>query len=217
MCRIFLDRLDVTWSSQFNLQVHQKMARLGLYGLLLLCGCFQRTFPQFAGWTGDMEGSGKTFYHACIIVLFFQWCRGFQFSGICWLHRMLLSTPILFLVYLWLQFCSLTKLLECFTVGERNWTLQPDVIDEMYWSGSAPLCVGGCRAQHLEVRRDRCGDSSCCWLGYKSLCRGNTATTMTLARASLTKEKWSMPPVVSSALCFVWQSTVDGQMWTTTG
>uniref|UniRef100_A0A3Q2X6B0 Si:ch211-117m20.4 n=1 Tax=Haplochromis burtoni TaxID=8153 RepID=A0A3Q2X6B0_HAPBU len=22
-----------------------------------------------------------------------------------------------------------------------------------------------------ELRRDRCGDSSCCWLGYKSLCR----------------------------------------------
>ncbi|KAJ0004440.1 hypothetical protein NQD34_010654, partial [Periophthalmus magnuspinnatus] len=24
-----------------------------------------------------------------------------------------------------------------------------------------------------EVRRDQCGDSSCCWLGYKSLCRVN--------------------------------------------
>eukprot|EP00064_Thunnus_orientalis_P002828 superscaffoldBa00000219_g2836 len=43
----------------------------------------------------------------------------------------------------------------------------------MYWSGTAPLCYGGCKSLHQELRRDRCGDSSCCWLGYKSLCRVN--------------------------------------------
>ncbi|XP_035242541.1 uncharacterized protein si:ch211-117m20.4 [Anguilla anguilla] len=42
---------------------------------------------------------------------------------------------------------------------------------ETYWSGTAPLCMGGCMGKHTELRRDPCGDSSCCWVGYKSLCR----------------------------------------------
>ncbi|KPP71689.1 sushi, von Willebrand factor type A, EGF and pentraxin domain-containing protein 1-like, partial [Scleropages formosus] len=37
----------------------------------------------------------------------------------------------------------------------------------------APLCLGGCRGKHRELKRDRCGNSSCCWFGYKSLCRVN--------------------------------------------
>ncbi|XP_078786703.1 C4b-binding protein isoform X4 [Oryzias latipes] len=57
--------------------------------------------------------------------------------------------------------------------GETEWTPQPEVTGDTYWSGSAPLCVGGCKARHREVRRDRCGNSNCCWLGYKSLCRVN--------------------------------------------
>ncbi|XP_051255816.1 CUB and sushi domain-containing protein 1 isoform X1 [Dicentrarchus labrax] len=57
--------------------------------------------------------------------------------------------------------------------GEIEWIPQPDFIDDVYWSGIAPICFGGCKAQHQELRRDRCGDSSCCWLGYKSLCRVN--------------------------------------------
>ncbi|XP_024865277.1 sushi, von Willebrand factor type A, EGF and pentraxin domain-containing protein 1 isoform X1 [Kryptolebias marmoratus] len=57
--------------------------------------------------------------------------------------------------------------------GETEWSPQPDRVDDAYWSGSAPLCLGGCKARHLEVRKDRCGNSSCCWLGYKSLCRVN--------------------------------------------
>ncbi|XP_034746729.1 sushi, von Willebrand factor type A, EGF and pentraxin domain-containing protein 1 isoform X2 [Etheostoma cragini] len=57
--------------------------------------------------------------------------------------------------------------------GETEWVSQPDFIEDIYWSGSAPLCLGGCKARHQELRRDRCGDSSCCWLGYKSLCRVN--------------------------------------------
>ncbi|XP_056910916.1 CUB and sushi domain-containing protein 1 isoform X2 [Takifugu flavidus] len=56
--------------------------------------------------------------------------------------------------------------------GVIEWTPEV-VINDTYWSGSAPLCVGGCRAQHQELRRDRCGDSSCCWLGYKTLCKVN--------------------------------------------
>lgn len=68
----------------------------------------------------------------------------------------------------------MTKSLKYFPVGETEWFPEPDFIDDMYWSGSAPLCVGGCRARHQELRRDPCGDSSCCWLGYKSLCRGET-------------------------------------------
>ncbi|XP_005922224.1 sushi, von Willebrand factor type A, EGF and pentraxin domain-containing protein 1 isoform X2 [Haplochromis burtoni] len=57
--------------------------------------------------------------------------------------------------------------------GEIESISQPNFIDDTYWSGSAPLCLGGCKARHRELRRDRCGDSSCCWLGYKSLCRVN--------------------------------------------
>ncbi|KAG7486623.1 hypothetical protein JOB18_035040 [Solea senegalensis] len=57
--------------------------------------------------------------------------------------------------------------------GETKWISQPDFIDDTYWSGSVPLCYGGCKAKHQELRRDRCGDSSCCWFGYKSLCRVN--------------------------------------------
>ncbi|XP_005472122.1 sushi, von Willebrand factor type A, EGF and pentraxin domain-containing protein 1 isoform X2 [Oreochromis niloticus] len=57
--------------------------------------------------------------------------------------------------------------------GEIILISQPNFIDDTYWSGSAPLCLGGCKARHRELRRDRCGDSSCCWLGYKSLCRVN--------------------------------------------
>ncbi|XP_075887632.1 complement factor B-like protease isoform X2 [Nelusetta ayraudi] len=63
--------------------------------------------------------------------------------------------------------------MPCFTAGEDEWVPEPDLKDDTYWSGSAPLCVGGCRARHQELRRDPCGDSSCCWLGYKSLCRVN--------------------------------------------
>ncbi|XP_054586542.1 C4b-binding protein isoform X2 [Nothobranchius furzeri] len=56
---------------------------------------------------------------------------------------------------------------------EAEWILQPDLKGDSYWSGTAPLCLGGCKALHQEVKRDRCGNSSCCWLGYKSLCRVN--------------------------------------------
>lgn len=69
------------------------------------------------------------------------------------------------------------KLIECSVVGETEWPPEA-AINDTYWSGSAPLCVGGCRAQHQELRRDRCGGSSCCWLGYKTLCKGKTATIM---------------------------------------
>ncbi|XP_041317389.1 CUB and sushi domain-containing protein 3-like [Pyrgilauda ruficollis] len=45
---------------------------------------------------------------------------------------------------------------------------------DTYWSGTAPICVGGCRGRHKELKRSQCGNGSCCWLGYKSFCRGKT-------------------------------------------
>lgn len=68
-------------------------------------------------------------------------------------------------------------LIKCSTVGVTEWT-PGAAINDTYWSGSPPLCVGGCRAQHQELRRDRCGGSGCCWLGYKTLCKGKTTTIM---------------------------------------
>ena len=57
-------------------------------------------------------------------------------------------------------------------LGETEWLPQPKPWKDTYWSGTAPLCLGGCRARHRELKYDRCGDSSCCWVGFKSLCRG---------------------------------------------
>ena len=50
----------------------------------------------------------------------------------------------------------------------------PEVLADIYWSGTAPVCVGGCKGRHRELKKDRCGNSDCCWFGYKSLCRGTT-------------------------------------------
>lgn len=43
---------------------------------------------------------------------------------------------------------------------------------DTYWSGTAPICLGGCKGKHKELKRSQCGNGSCCWLGYKSFCRG---------------------------------------------
>ncbi|XP_066190994.1 uncharacterized protein [Sylvia atricapilla] len=43
---------------------------------------------------------------------------------------------------------------------------------DTYWSGTAPICLGGCKGRHKELKRSQCGNGSCCWLGYKSFCRG---------------------------------------------
>lgn len=69
------------------------------------------------------------------------------------------------------------QLLNCSIAGVTEW-IPVAANNDTYWSGSAPLCVGGCRAQHQELRRDRCGASSCCWLGYKTLCKGQTTAIM---------------------------------------
>ncbi|XP_073808372.1 zona pellucida sperm-binding protein 3 receptor isoform X2 [Danio rerio] len=50
---------------------------------------------------------------------------------------------------------------------------QEDELADTYWSGTAPICFGGCKGRHMELKRDNCGDSDCCWVGYKSLCRVN--------------------------------------------
>lgn len=49
---------------------------------------------------------------------------------------------------------------------------QEDELRDTYWSGTAPVCFGGCRGRHKELMRNSCGDSDCCWVGYKTLCRG---------------------------------------------
>ncbi|KAG7266917.1 hypothetical protein CRUP_005522 [Coryphaenoides rupestris] len=52
--------------------------------------------------------------------------------------------------------------------GETAWfPQQPEPQDDTYWSGTAPLCLGGCRGRHRELKTDPCGDSSCCWVGSK--------------------------------------------------
>lgn len=52
------------------------------------------------------------------------------------------------------------------------------------------------------MRRDRCGNSSCCWLGYKSLCRGLLSSAGTDGGAHLQRSypysKWQFS---SSSLC----------------
>ncbi|XP_016327804.1 uncharacterized protein LOC107677427 isoform X2 [Sinocyclocheilus anshuiensis] len=40
---------------------------------------------------------------------------------------------------------------------------QEDELEDTYWSGTAPLCFGGCKGRHWELKRDNCGDSDCCW------------------------------------------------------
>lgn len=46
---------------------------------------------------------------------------------------------------------------------------------DTYWAGTAPICLGGCKGKHKELKRSQCGAGSCCWLGYKSFCRGRAA------------------------------------------
>ncbi|XP_051787456.1 CUB and sushi domain-containing protein 3 [Erpetoichthys calabaricus] len=48
-----------------------------------------------------------------------------------------------------------------------------DAAPGTYWSGTAPLCLGGCRGKHKELKQDLCGDGKCCWLGSKSYCKVN--------------------------------------------
>lgn len=59
----------------------------------------------------------------------------------------------------WLQPCS------------ARLSMAPGHLDT-YWSGTAPICLGGCKGKHKELKRSQCGNGSCCWLGYKSFCRG---------------------------------------------
>ncbi|XP_064588326.1 uncharacterized protein LOC135457555 isoform X5 [Zonotrichia leucophrys gambelii] len=49
---------------------------------------------------------------------------------------------------------------------------EPEGDLDTYWSGTAPICLGGCKGRHKELKRSQCGNGSCCWLGYKSFCRG---------------------------------------------
>ncbi|XP_025063425.1 CUB and sushi domain-containing protein 3-like [Alligator sinensis] len=50
---------------------------------------------------------------------------------------------------------------------------EQEELPDTYWSGTAPLCLGGCKGKHKELKRSLCGNGSCCWLGYKSFCRVN--------------------------------------------
>ncbi|XP_041948793.1 CUB and sushi domain-containing protein 1 [Alosa sapidissima] len=57
--------------------------------------------------------------------------------------------------------------------AEQGSGVEPEVVADTYWSGTAPVCVGGCKGRHRELKRDPCGNSDCCWFGYKSFCRVN--------------------------------------------
>ncbi|KAJ8397234.1 hypothetical protein AAFF_G00440680 [Aldrovandia affinis] len=74
---------------------------------------------------------------------------------------------------------------------------QMEAEGEAYWSGTAPLCLGGCVGTHTEIRRDPCGDSSCCWVGYKSLCRVNCGKPDADFNAMVSGSDWWVGSVVS--------------------
>lgn len=54
---------------------------------------------------------------------------------------------------------------------------------DTYWSGTAPICLGGCKGRHKELKRSQCGNGSCCWLGYKSFCRGKAGGSLGMLQA----------------------------------
>lgn len=149
------------------------MATVRLYLLLLLLplSCCQRSVSQITEWIGEVEGSGKTSCDANLP------CRAFCFLPHSCVQTQQLSLKTMRPIEVHFN-VFVTKSLPCLPAGESEWVPQPVLKDDTYWSGSAPLCVGGCRARHQELKRDPCGDSSCCWLGYKSLCRGKTPTTV---------------------------------------
>merc|ERR1712191_24402 len=43
-------------------------------------------------------------------------------------------------------------------------------ISGCYWSGTAPICKGGCREGFTANATDLCGDGKCCNSGTKALC-----------------------------------------------
>ncbi|KAG7252109.1 hypothetical protein CRUP_024044, partial [Coryphaenoides rupestris] len=70
------------------------------------------------------------------------------------------TSPLLLLLLLLLLLNDTSE----FSESETAWfPQQPEPQDDTYWSGTAPLCLGGCRGRHRELKTDPCGDSSCCW------------------------------------------------------
>ncbi|XP_061072165.1 sushi, von Willebrand factor type A, EGF and pentraxin domain-containing protein 1 [Conger conger] len=67
---------------------------------------------------------------------------------------------------------------------------------DTYWSGTPPLCLGGCVGKHTELRRDPCGGSTCCWVGYKSLCRVNCGKPDADFNAMVSGKSWWVGSVV---------------------
>ncbi|KAH0623323.1 hypothetical protein JD844_031531 [Phrynosoma platyrhinos] len=72
-----------------------------------------------------------------------------------------------------LQATFLLLLLLLFSVSEVLLGEELEANSDTYWSGTAPICLGGCKGKHKELKRSQCGNGSCCWLGYKSFCRVN--------------------------------------------
>jgi hypothetical protein len=48
------------------------------------------------------------------------------------------------------------------------------------WRGTAPICEGSCLPGEQEIRRNKCGDGSCCLTGSKVLCRNSAPTCQAL-------------------------------------
>ncbi|KAJ1189887.1 hypothetical protein NDU88_006629 [Pleurodeles waltl] len=68
-----------------------------------------------------------------------------------------------------MQLPLLTVLVLARVLADEEYTGFSDT----YWAGTTPICLGQCRGLDRELRRDRCGDGSCCLFGYKVFCRVN--------------------------------------------
>ncbi|XP_033028431.1 complement receptor type 1-like [Lacerta agilis] len=67
---------------------------------------------------------------------------------------------------------------------------------DTYWSGTAPICMGGCKGKHKELKKSTCGNGSCCWLGYKSFCRVNCGRPETEFNSVVYGNDWWVGSVV---------------------
>lgn len=137
--------------------------------LLLLLGSLQGVFtqvvtPAFTERTAVEEGLGsgkrRTWF-------FYDWTKCLNKAARLLLQivRHIVHWKLVKDAWIW----ALKNALCCLGLLEVE---QEDELADTYWSGTAPICFGGCKGRQRELKRDNCGDSDCCWVGFKSLCRG---------------------------------------------
>jgi len=69
-----------------------------------------------------------------------------------------------------------------------------------YWAGSAPFCSGTCPVGYREQNKDKKGDGSKCWSGYKAYCcRDNVVPTSAPAKKVPTKHATSVTSDVDTS------------------